>query len=78
MSWFLVSMDYGIVDKAKTKRSLMARNGFMKSEREGRSVYLVGKDASDGLGGSYYIIEDRNMVVNGFAWALEESEDKNE
>lgn len=74
MSWNLVTMDEGIIDRAKTKRSLMARNGFTKSEREGKSAYLVSTDASDGIGQSYYIIEDCNMVVNGFGWALGESE----
>ena len=67
-------MDEGIIDRAKTKRSLMARNGFMKSEREGKSAYFVSSSASDGIGQSYYIIEDCNMMVNGFEWALAESE----
>ena len=76
MSWYLVTMDEGIIDRAKTKRSIMARNGFTKSEREGKSAYLVSADANNGIGQSYYIIEDCNMVVNGFEWALAESEDK--
>lgn len=74
MSWFLVTMDEGIIDRAKTKRSLMARNGFIKSKREGNSAYLVSADASDGIGQSYYIIEDCNMIKNGFEWALAEIE----
>ena len=75
MSWYLVTMDEGIIDKAKTKRSLMARNGFTKSKKEGRSAYLVEADASDGIGQSYYIIEDCNMAANGFEWALVEREE---
>lgn len=75
MSWYLVSMNEGIIDRAKTKRSLMARNGFTKSEREGKSVYLVSADASDGIGQSCYIIEDCNMAANGFEWALAESKE---
>ena len=66
MSWYLVIMDEGIIDSAKTKRSLMVRNGFTKSVREGKSAYLVSADASDGIGQSYYIIKDCNMVINGF------------
>ena len=76
MSWYLVTMDEGIIDTAKTKRSIMARNGFTKSKRESRSAYLVSGDASDGIGQSYYIIEDCNMIANGFEWALADREDK--
>ena len=69
MSWFLVDMDDGIIDKAPTKRSLMKRNGFVKSNREGRA-YLVYPYNSDGIGTSYYIIKDSDMSLCGFDWAL--------
>ncbi len=74
MIWYLVSMDDGIIDSAKTKRSLMARNGFTKSKKEGKLAYHVGMDASDGIGCDYYMIKDCDMAANGFEWALVESE----
>ena len=77
MIWYLVSMDDGIIDAASTKRSLMTRNGYTTSVKEG-SAYLVGEDASDGIGRSLYMIKDSDMQGNGFEWAINKYRAENE
>lgn len=37
--WYLVDIDYGIVDRAKTKRELVYKNGIDKCTKFAKGMY---------------------------------------
>lgn len=66
--WYLVEMDEGIKEKAKTKREL---SKFCKCTRDGRGCYEA-RSCIDGSFLGWIMKGEDTLIRNGFDWVLKE------
>lgn len=74
--WYLVDIDYGIVDRAKTKRDLVYRNGIDKCTKFTKGMYDA-YDIEDGYKRRRGTIANGEKILreNGYGWVFDEPQE---